>query len=70
MTDADDRRVRKALQGVEFPVDKAALIAYAEEREADPRTLRALRALPNREFGSTEDVEQAVPQRPEQTPAN
>lgn len=68
MTDADDRRVRKAIQGVEFPASKATLVTYAEQRAADPRTLRALRALPTRDYGNSDEVEQAVPQRPEQTP--
>ncbi|GAA1206460.1 DUF2795 domain-containing protein [Prauserella alba] len=67
MTDADDRRVRKAIQGVQFPADKETLVAYAEAREAEPRTLRALRALPNRDYGSGDEVADAVPQRPEHT---
>ncbi|SDK01132.1 Protein of unknown function [Actinopolyspora mzabensis] len=66
MTDADERRVNKALQGLEFPADKAELIRYAEEREADPRTLRALRALPDGTYGNSDEVERSVPQRPEQ----
>ncbi|MBB3662274.1 MULTISPECIES: DUF2795 domain-containing protein [Prauserella salsuginis group] len=67
MTDADDRRVRKAIQGVQFPADKETLVAYAQERDADPRTLRALRALPERDYGNGDEVARAVPQRPEQT---
>lgn len=66
MTDADDRRVRKAIQGVDFPASKATLVAYAEERAADARALRALRALPSGDYGNSDEVEQAVPQRPEQ----
>jgi hypothetical protein len=70
MTDADDRRVRKAIQGMEFPANKTTVLAYAEERGADPKTLRALRALPNGDYGNSDQVEQATPQRPEQTPPN
>jgi hypothetical protein len=66
MTDADERRVRKTLQGLEFPVHKDTLIAYASARGPDPKTMRALQALPEGEYGNTDAVEQAVPQRPEQ----
>ncbi len=66
MTDADERRVRKILQGLEFPVSKSYLLDYAETRQADEKTLRALQGLADREYTSTDDVEAAVPQRPEQ----
>lgn len=70
MTDADDNRVRKAIQGVDFPAGKAALVNYAEEREADPKTMRALWALPGGDYGSSDEVVKAVPQRPEQSSPN
>lgn len=66
MTDADERRVSKALQGLEYPASKAELLTYAEERESDPRTLRALEALPEGSYGSHDEVERAVPQRPDE----
>lgn len=66
MTDADERRVGKVLQGMEFPASKADILSYAETREADPKVLRALGALEDRQYGNTSDVEDAVPQRPEQ----
>ncbi|NYH81002.1 hypothetical protein FHR84_004375 [Actinopolyspora biskrensis] len=66
MTDADERRVNKALQGLEFPADKERLLRYAEERQADSRTLRALRTLPEGTYRDSAEVESAVPQRPEQ----
>lgn len=69
MTDSDERRVRKILQGLEFPVSKSYLLEYAETREADAKTMRALQALADREYTSTDDVESAVPQRPEQEQA-
>lgn len=70
MTDADERRVRKALQGLEFPADKATLLEYAEDRRADPRTLRALQALPEGTYESSEEVENSVPQRPDEELSN
>ncbi|MHA6803676.1 DUF2795 domain-containing protein [Salinifilum ghardaiensis] len=66
MTDADERRVREILQGLEFPVSKSYLLDYAETRQADAKTMRALHGLADREYTSTGDVETAVPQRPEQ----
>lgn len=66
MTDSDERRVRKILQGLEFPASKRYLIEYAETRQADASTMRALQGLADREYTSTDDVEAAVPQRPEQ----
>lgn len=66
MTDADERRVSKALQGLEFPADKAQLKAYAQERQADARTVRALESLPEGTYGNADEVERAVPQRPDQ----
>lgn len=66
MTDADQRRVRKALQGLTFPAAKRTLLTYARDRDADPKTLRALHALPAGEYADNDAVEQAIPQRPEQ----
>lgn len=66
MTDADDRRAGKALQGLEFPANKGQILAYAAERGADAKTLRALRALPQGQFSDNDAVQRAVPQRPEQ----
>lgn len=66
LTDADERRVGKALQGLEFPASRDDIIAFASERGAHEKTLRALYALPRRSYSDTDDVEQAVPQRPEQ----
>lgn len=68
MTRVDQRRVRRALQGLEFPADKPTLVAYAEHRRAWPKTLRALRALPAGNYASLTEVEQAVPQRPNPSP--
>lgn len=65
MTERDKIRVAKALQGLEFPTSKEQVLAYAEERSADWRTVEELRGLPEGEFGSTEEVEKALPHKPE-----
>ncbi|PVY96723.1 DUF2795 domain-containing protein [Actinomycetospora cinnamomea] len=67
MTDRDDIRVRKALQGMEFPADRDQVVSYATGRgEDDTRTLAALRALPDRTFSTADDVVDAVPHKPGQ----
>lgn len=65
MTDRDEIRVRKALQGMSFPADQSQLLEYATDRDADDKTRAALEALPPGSYGSIDEVEQAVPQRPE-----
>lgn len=65
MTDRDDARVSKALQGIDFPTDLATLLIYAEARETDPKTLQALTALPDQQYTSMQHVLNAVPQEPE-----
>jgi hypothetical protein len=65
MTDRDEARVRKALQGAGFPADRDTLMAYAKTREAGPKTIQALQAMPNRSYDNVSDVLDAVPQEPE-----
>lgn len=65
MTERDDARVAKALQGAEFPADPETLIEYAETRGASPKTLHALQTVPDRRFGSVSEVLDAVAQEPE-----
>lgn len=65
MTDRDDLRARKALQGADFPATRADLVAYAQERDVDPKMMQALHALPDRQFENMDDVAAAVPQEPE-----
>ncbi|MER7010189.1 DUF2795 domain-containing protein [Saccharopolyspora sp. NPDC000359] len=64
MTDSDERRVRKALQGADFPATKEQLVDYAQERGADAKTMLALRALPEGTYDNSDQVESAVPQQP------
>lgn len=70
MTDSDERRVTKALQGMEFPAEKADLLSYAETRGAGEKTLRALHSLPEGSYGNSDEVEQAVPQQPDEELSN
>jgi hypothetical protein len=66
MTDRDDIRVRKALQGMAFPADRTQVISYAMDRgERDDKVLTALQALPDRTFSTADDVVISVPQRPD-----
>lgn len=65
MTTADRRRVRKALDGLAYPVGKPYILAYAEERGADAKTRIALRALPAGVYRNVTEVEDAIPQEPD-----
>ena len=65
MTTRDDIRVRKALQGADFPATTGDLLRYAQSRGVDEKSLQALRALPERRFQAVEEVTDAVPQEPE-----
>lgn len=65
MTTRDEIRAEKALQGVDLPASKQQLIDYAESHGADAKSLQALRALPDQQFGSLDEVTAAVPQQPE-----
>jgi hypothetical protein len=65
MTDRDDARVRKALQGKDFPAERNDLVAYVTDRgEVDDATLTALSSLPEGRYSSVDEVVDAVPQRP------
>lgn len=64
MTSADKRRVRKAVEGASFPAGKQELLTYAEDRGADPKTSQALRAIPDGQYDSIDQVESYVPQSP------
>lgn len=65
MTTRDELRAGKALQGMELPASKQQLIDYAESHGADAKSLQALRALPDQQFGNLDEVVDAVPQQPE-----
>ena len=65
MTYRDDLRVDKALQGADFPRTRQQVLDYARERDADDKTLEALRALPEGTYDNGAQVVRAVPQEPE-----
>ena len=65
MTDRDDARVRKALQGKDFPAQRNDLVVYATDRgEVDEELLAALAELPEGPYRDLDQVIEAVPQRP------
>ena len=62
MTDRDDARVRKALQGKDFPAWRNDLVTYATERgEVDEKLLSALAELPEGHYTDLDEVLAAVP---------
>lgn len=65
MTDRDELRAAKALQGVSFPATKEELIDYARTRFVDQKSLHALEMLPPGQFQNMDEVTAAVPQEPE-----
>ena len=65
MTFRDDLRVDKALQGADFPRTRQEVLDYARDRDADEKTLEAMRGLPERTYESVAQVVDAVPQEPE-----
>jgi hypothetical protein len=48
--------LKSALVGVDLPADKAELLEYAVRRRAEPQFLAALRSLPDRAYGSLDEV--------------
>lgn len=65
MTDRDDARVRKALQGKDFPAQRNDLVVYATDRgEVDETVLAALAELPEGLYQDLDAVLAAVPHRP------
>ena len=57
---SDVAELRVLLEGVPLPADKARLLAYAVRQRAEPAYLAALRALPEREYGSLTEVAEAI----------
>lgn len=65
MTDRDEDRTAKALQGMRYPAGRSDLITYAGERGANPKTMQALYSLPDRTYESFAEVAEATHQEPE-----
>jgi hypothetical protein len=57
------RSLVQALEGVQFPCDRTRLIEYARRQEASPRSMDALRALPDRQFRDMTELFSALPSK-------
>lgn len=55
--------VQKYLKGLHYPAKKQELVRKAQEHGADSDTLSAINALPDQEFGGSQDVMKAFSQR-------
>ncbi|WP_049576037.1 DUF2795 domain-containing protein [Nonomuraea sp. SBT364] len=55
-------QLQKHLKGVDYPATKADLIAAARRQGADQATLKALEAMPDRQYDGPNAVSQAVAQ--------
>ena len=55
------RRLRECLDDVDFPADKATLLAAAERRSCDDDTIRALRSIPPETYAGFAEVLASVP---------
>jgi Protein of unknown function (DUF2795) len=60
MADVSPIDLQKALSGIDYPVDRQALVERARERGAPPAVLEALEALPDREYDAPNDVSKAA----------
>ena len=68
MTSGSDQRppnptiaeVREALNAVDFPLSKEALVECAERDDVEESVLRQLRALPLADYGSVDEVLRSV----------
>ncbi len=52
--------VRDALNAADFPASKDRLVEYAQTAGAEIEVVRALRALPLADYGSTDEVIRSV----------
>lgn len=52
--------IEKALQGMNFPGDKQAVLAKARENNAKQEELDALKALPERQYANSAEVTEAL----------
>jgi Protein of unknown function (DUF2795) len=63
VTDQDDIRLRKALQGKDFPASRNDLVAYATDRgDADEKVVAVLSALPEGTYTNMDEAIAADPQ--------
>lgn len=64
MTKEDERRVTKAVQGLQYPASKRQVVDYVRERGGDEKTVRAVQELPEGTYHDSEQIEDAVPHKP------
>jgi hypothetical protein len=57
---ADFVRVQKFLRGIQYPATKQQLMDQACGNQADANALATLRDIPEREYGSPDEVSRAV----------
>ncbi len=65
MTDAEEQRVRKVLQDMQFPATKQQILDYINERGAEQATARTMQELPDGTYASPDEAYAAMPQRPD-----
>lgn len=53
-------QVARCLKGVEFPVQKEALLAHAAGTDADPAVIATLQRLPSGPYDNMADVANAI----------
>lgn len=59
-----ERTLVQALEGVNFPCDRAQLLDYARRNELGEGTLEVLEAIPDRSYRDLSEVFTALPGRP------
>lgn len=58
--EANPIMVQKHLKGVDYPASKDELLRTAQLQDAPQHVMRALRGMPDREYGSPTDVTKAI----------
>ncbi|WP_336204963.1 DUF2795 domain-containing protein [Nonomuraea sp. LPB2021202275-12-8] len=56
-------QLQKHLKGVDYPASKSDLLEAARKQGADRDTIKALEAMPDRDYDGPNAVSQAVTQR-------
>lgn len=52
--------IERELRGVDYPARKRDLIQQAQDNDANPRVIEALKRLPEQDFDGPMDVAQAI----------
>lgn len=64
MRDPDTSQIVSVLEGMPLPARRDEIVEHAEIEGADDDLLAALRALPDREYDSTDDVGETLTHTP------